>query len=75
MTIYIRNRKNEFIRSSDNNHYTLIFHLWLARQRWWQLLITPKHVILGIYYGYSVEEIAKFVRRHVKEQLTNQKSQ
>ena len=73
MTIYVRNRNNKWIKSIDN--YKLIFDIpmWFAYQQWWQLLITPKHIILGFYYGYKWKDIKKFVVKHIKDNIDNNK--
>ena len=69
MTIYIRNRKGKWAKSFDNYTWLLNLHVWLAKQRWWQLLITPRHIILGAWYGYTSKQIYWFVSRHIKENL------
>lgn len=69
MTIWIRGWNNKWVRSLDNHSWILHFHIWFAYQRWWQLLLTPKHVILGAWYGYSSKEIYWFISRHIRENL------
>jgi hypothetical protein len=67
MTIYIHNWKGEWVRSSDNYPFILRFHLMLARCRIWQLIIIPKHILLGAYYGYIPQAIYIFERRHLND--------
>jgi hypothetical protein len=69
MAIYVRNWNSKWVRSVGNYPFVLRFHLILAQCREWQLLITPKHVILGAYYGYTSSAILKFVRQHLKDIL------
>ena len=73
MTIWVRNRKGKWVRSLDNFSWILRLHIWLANQRWWQLLITPKHVLLGVWFGYTTRDIWRFVSRHIKENLRRRK--
>lgn len=73
MTIYIRDKNGQWKKSWDNNRFIFTFNLYVARNRWIQLfLITPKHLILGLYYGYSLKAILSFIREHIRMCLKNE---
>lgn len=73
MTIYIRNRNNKWIKSIDNYKSIFNVHICFSYQRWWQLLITPKHIVLGFYYGYEWKNIKTFVLKHINQNLKEKK--
>ena len=73
MTIYIRNRNNKWIKSIDNYKPIFNVHIWVAHQRWWQLLIASKHIVLGFYYGYEWKNIKTFVLKHINQNLNGKK--
>jgi len=35
-------------------------YCWVVFQWWWQPLLIPYYIIMGMYYGYSAREIARF---------------
>ena len=66
MTIYVRNWRNKWVRSNDNCPLIMLIHLIHAKSRVWQILITPKHILLGALYGYTSQDIHVFVKRHLR---------
>ena len=69
MVIYVRNWRNIWIVSYDNYPFIMYIHLILAKSRVWQLLITPKHLLLGAVCGYTSHAIWTFVKGHLIEEL------
>jgi len=69
MTIYVRDWQNKWVYSNDNYPCIMRFHIMLAKSRIWQLLSTPKHILLGAVYGYTSRDIWAFVTGNVKAWL------
>ena len=67
MTIYSKNRKGEWVWMIDNIKFIGKIRIWLSFQRWFQLMYTPLHIILGFYYGYKWSEIKPFVEKHISQ--------
>ena len=68
MTIYTQNKKGEWIWMIDNIKFIGRIRIWLAFNRSWQLITTPRHIILGFYYKYDWNsEIKPFVQEHIKQ--------
>ena len=67
--IWVKNWNGKFVKSLDNYRLVFSIDMWISKQRWWQLLVTPKHILLGAWYGYTSVEILDFVKKHVTDNL------
>jgi len=42
---------------------------WLAKKRWYQILLIPMHIVKGYYYKYTTKQIYYFCKGTLENKL------